>query len=121
MEKIYNQFSNKVILKNLLNFCFLAFLIIGFSSSKIFAQCGPTTYSISISTASYLDETVCQIRNAAGTVVHSFGPNATSSSYVASGTSPNNGPFTFGLVRLARIMIIRQLGLLQLQVVAEQC
>jgi PKD repeat protein len=95
MEKIYNQFSNKVILKNLLNFCFLAFLIIGFSSSKIFAQCGPTTYSISISTASYLDETVCQIRNAAGTVVHSFGPNATSSSYVASGTSPNNGPFTF--------------------------
>ena len=95
MKNIYNQFSNKAMLKNLLNFCFLAFVLIGFSFNKASAQCGPTTYSITLSGSGFYDETVCQIRNASGTVVHSFGPGVTSSSYVASGTSPNNGPFTF--------------------------
>jgi hypothetical protein len=59
------------------------------------AQCGSTTYTIDFSGSSYYDETYCEIRNLAGTVVKTIGPNTTSSTYLASGTAPHNGPFTF--------------------------
>lgn len=83
-------------LKNTLKSLVIAFLfVIQWQGNTAFAQCGTTTYSISLSGSSYYDETYCEIRNLAGNVVHTMGPNSTSSTYVASGTAPNNGPFTF--------------------------
>ena len=71
----------------------LAFLV--FQVKKTNAQCGNTNYTFLLSGSNSYDETYCEIRNAAGNVVHSFGPDVTASAHTLSGISPNNGPFTF--------------------------
>ncbi len=74
---------------------FMLLFAFQWQGNNVNAQCGSTTYTIDFSGSSYYDETYCEIRNLAGTVVKTIGPNTTSSTYLASGTAPHNGPFTF--------------------------
>ena len=69
------------------------FCLFMFCSVKSIAQCAGT-YNININAcATFYDETTFVIRNAANQTV--FTTNNTGSyTYVASGTAPNNGPFT---------------------------
>ncbi|OWY22399.1 T9SS C-terminal target domain-containing protein [Sphingobacteriales bacterium UPWRP_1] len=72
--------------------------LLGFSAKEANAQCAGT-YTVTIGAcATFLDEVCFEIRNAANTAVFTGTcPVLTAGTftYVASGTAPNNGPFTF--------------------------
>ncbi|MBK7149977.1 MAG: hypothetical protein IPH78_14505 [Bacteroidetes bacterium] len=79
--------SRDLIIRFIVFFAGIAF------NSQVMAQCG-TTYTVTITTCGFWDESHFEIRNASGGVVYSQAAAGTFT-YTASGVAPNHGPFTF--------------------------